>query len=416
MMIDFLGKTIECSCGRIHKVPIIDIICDQNLSSRLTKFFDNAIFVVDHNTLPLVEIPEKNTFILKDPHRVIATMQNVEKVLDFLKEKDYQQVVSIGSGSLTDIARYSAYVSKRGFSCFATAPSVDAYTSSVAPLLVEGVKKTLNAKTPEKILIDPDILANSPIDLLKAGIGDISAKITARLDWILSNLLTGEYICDFVWDDMKDLLEIVMKDVKKILQRDQSSVLNLMKIQLISGLNITIMENSRPASGAEHLISHVLEMYQECRGQLPLFHGLQVAIGTYITLKAYEALMQDIHFSKEKTSIEDRRKLLINFFGEQIADEFQKTYLNKKRAEKISIKDIKGFLEPLYLQYHSTLESSLLDMGIRELFSIYDRNFIKNVIFISNMIRDRYTILDLFDQLGVLNNFCDWFIEQIQWR
>lgn len=416
MMIDFLGKTIECSCGRVHKVPMIDIICDHNLSSRLTNFFDNAIFVVDHNTLSLVKIPKKNTFILKDPHRVIATMQNVEKVLDFLKEKDYQQIVSIGSGSLTDIARYSAYVSKKGFSCFPTAPSVDAYTSSVAPLLVEGVKKTLDAKIPEKILIDPDILVNSPIDLLKAGIGDISAKITARLDWILSNLLTGEYICDFVWDDMKDLLEIVMKDVKKILQRNQSSVLNLMKIQLISGLNITIMGNSRPASGAEHLISHVLEMYQECRGQLPSFHGLQVAIGTYITLKAYEALMQDIHFAKEKTSIEDRRKLLINFFGGQIADEFQKIYLSKKKAEKISIKDIKRFLEPLYLQYHSTLESSLLDMGIRELFSIYDRNFIKNIIFISNMIRDRYTILDLFDQLGVLNDFCDWFIEQMQWR
>ncbi len=412
-VIDFLGKTIECRCGRIHSIPSIDIVCENNLSERLADFFENPLFIVDENTFSLVNIPEENTFILKDPNRVMATMENVRKILSLLKDKDYRHIVSIGSGTLTDIARYSAFISKKGFSCFPTAPSVDAYTSSVAPLLVEGVKKTLDAKIPEKILIDPEVLVNSPTDLLRAGLGDIAAKVTARLDWVLSNFLTGEDICNFVWDDIKDLLKEVMKDTKKVLQRDQSAIMKLMKTQLISGLNITIVGNSRPASGAEHLISHVLEMYQECRGKVPLFHGLQVAIGTYVTLKAYESLMQDIQFAKDKLPLEEKKKLLVDFFGIQIADEFQKIYLHKKRVEKINIEDIKKSIETLYLQYHSVLQSSLLDIGVEELFSKYDKNFIKNAIIVSTMIRDRYTVLDLFDQYEILNGFCNWFIEQL---
>ncbi len=413
-LIDFLSRTIRCSCGRTHEVPAIEIVYSQNLSERLTDFFDNAIFIADQNTALLAIVPAERTFVLKDPHRVIATMENVQKVLDFLKDKNCQDIVSIGSGSLTDITRYSAYLSKIDFSCFPTAPSVDAYTSSVAPLIIKGVKKTLNAGIPKKVLIDPDVLVNSPADLLKAGIGDISSKITARLDWILSNFLTGEYICDFVWDNMKDLLKAVMVDVKKILHRDRSSVLNLMKVQLISGLNITIVGNSRPASGAEHLISHVMEMYQECRGQLPLFHGLQVAMGTYITLKAYKAFLEDLHFSENQIPMKDRENLLISFFGQQIAKDFQKTYLGKKRAQKIDIKGVKKLLESLYLQYYDLVETSLIDMGIKELFTEYDGDFIKNAVVISTMIRDRYTILDLFDQLGILGDFCDWFVEQLQ--
>lgn len=412
-MIDFLGRIIECSCGKFHKTPTIDIICHNNLSERLADFFENALFIADENTFSLVNIPKENTFILKDSNRVMATMENVHKLLSFLEDKDYRHIVSIGSGTLTDIARYSAFISRKGFSCFPTAPSVDAYTSFVAPLLVEGVKKTLDAKVPEKILIDPEVLTDSPTDLLRAGLGDIAAKVTARLDWVLSNFLTGEDICNFVWDDIKDLLKEVMKDTKKVLQRDQSAIMKLMKTQLISGLNITIMGNSRPASGAEHLISHVFEMYQECRGKIPLFHGLQVAVGTYVTLKAYESLMQDIQFAKDKIPLEDKKKLLVDFFGMQIADEFQKIYLHKKRVEKVNIEDVKKSLETLYLQYHSVLQASLLDIGVKELLSKYDKNFIKNAIIVSTMTRDRYTILDLFDQHEILNDFCNWFIEQL---
>ncbi|WP_041084417.1 iron-containing alcohol dehydrogenase [Thermotoga profunda] len=412
-MIDFLGKTIECSCGKLHEVPNIEIICEDSVSQRLSEFFEDAFFLADENTISLVRSLEGKTIKLRDPQRVTATMENVQKIRSFLKNKDCREIVSVGSGSLTDIAKYTAYLTDREFSAFPTAPSVDGYTSSVAPLIVRGVKKTLTAKVPRKIIIDPEVIVNSPIDLIRAGIGDISSKIIARLDWILSNLLTNEYICDFVWDDMKGLLKVVLTDTRKILQRDRSSILNLMKIQLISGLNITIIGNSRPASGAEHLISHVIEMYQEHRGQLPLFHGLQVAMGTYITMKAYEAFFQDIHFAKSHISLEDKEKLLIDFFGEKVTSELQKIYLHKRKIEKVDIKSIQKILEPIYLQYHSILEASLFDMGVGELFSKYDKNFIKNVIIISTTIRDRYTILDLFDQLGILKDFCDWFMEHM---
>ncbi|MEJ5228445.1 MAG: sn-glycerol-1-phosphate dehydrogenase [Pseudothermotoga sp.] len=412
-MIEFLGKTIECSCGKVHQVPQIEILCEEGLSEKITEFFDDAFFVADQNTSSLAKLPKGKRSIFKDEERTLATMQNVKVLMDFLSDKEYKELVAIGSGSLTDIVRYSAYLLKKDFSCFPTAPSVDAYTSSVAPLIVDGVKKTLDAKIPKKILIDPETIVNCPIDLLRAGVGDISAKVVARLDWILSNYLTGEYICDFVWDDLKDSVKEVLTKTEKILQRDKRAVLELMKAQLISGLNITIMKNSRPASGAEHLISHVLEMYQEIRGKVPLFHGLQVAIGTYISMKAYDALFDEVHLKKSSLSQGFRRKLLLDFFGEQIADEFEAVYAKKKKIESIDLKRIRKLLQDLYFQYRPLLERSLLDMGVKELLSGYDKNFLKQVIIVSNMIRDRYTILDLYDQLQILNAFCEWLFDQL---
>ncbi|MGJ8455429.1 iron-containing alcohol dehydrogenase [Pseudothermotoga sp. U03pept] len=412
-LIEFLGKTIECSCGKTHRVPEIEIVCAQGLSERLAEFFQNALFVVDQNTVSIPKIPSQKTVVAQGSQRVLATMENVKMLLDLLADKEYKELVSVGSGSLTDIVRYCSVLSAKDFSCFPTAPSVDAYSSSVAPLIVDGVKKTLPAKVPRKILIDPDVIVNCPIDLLRAGIGDISSKVTARLDWVLANYLTGEQICDFVWDDLKDSLKKVLTSTKQILHRDRSSVLELMRAQLISGLNITIIGNSRPASGAEHLISHVLEMYQEIRGEIPLFHGLQVAVGTYVSLKAYDALFEDIHFAKGSPSPQERRKILVDFFNEQIADEFESVYLSKKKAANIDLGRIKDLLKDLYLSYRYSLEASLLSMGVKELLSKYDRKFLKEVIFISNTIRDRYTILDLYDQLQVLDDFCEWFLDQL---
>ena len=398
-MKDILGKTFECTCGRIHEVPDIEIV-ESSIKSA-PDIFPEAVFIADLNTASLVNLPERRSFVFAEK-RPLTTVENVNRVIE--ESGDFPEIVSIGSGSLTDIARYAAYLSGKQFSCVPTAPSVDAYTSTVAPVLVDGVKKTFKAIPPRKILIDIDILRNAPIDLLRAGVGDIIAKVPARMDWILSHITNNEYICDFVWDDIKDLLKEVLLRSEDILKREKIAVRTLMNAQLVSGLNMVIMGSSRPASGAEHMVSHLIEMFHEERGELPPFHGLTVMIGVFVSMKAYEVLMEEKNLPVEDFPIDERRKELLELFDEKKVMEFLKTY-EGKRFQRVDLEKIRKALEDIYSEFLPLLKKALETIDVTSMIRKYRREFLSKIVRLSNTIRDRFTILDVFDEMKLLKSF-----------
>ncbi|MBC7122092.1 MAG: iron-containing alcohol dehydrogenase, partial [Pseudothermotoga sp.] len=209
-----LKESFKCTCGKVHSVPKIEIVFEENAFKNIDDFFENATYLVDENTAKLVETPAARTIKLEGSPRVLATMENVEKVMSQLRS---DLIVSVGSGSLTDIAKYAAHLAGKSFSCFPTAPSVDGYTSSVAAILIKNEKTTVQAVVPQKVVVDMNVVSEAPLDLLRAGVGDIAAKVTARLDWMLSNLLTEEPICEFAWEELRDLLNDVLENSEKVL-------------------------------------------------------------------------------------------------------------------------------------------------------------------------------------------------------
>jgi glycerol-1-phosphate dehydrogenase [NAD(P)+] len=400
-MKNILGKTFECSCGKTHEVPDIEIL--EASIREAPDIFPDAFFIADLNTASLVNLPGKRSFVFNE-RRPLATMENIEKVMK--ASGNFPEIVSIGSGSLTDIARYAAYLSGKRFSCVPTAPSVDAYTSTVAPILVNGVKKTFKAIPPGKILLDIEVLRNAPMDLLRAGVGDIVAKIPARMDWILSHVVTGEYICDFVWNDMKDLLKEILLKSKDILNRERNAIKTLMEAHLVSGINMVIMGNSRPASGAEHMVSHLIEMFHEEKGEMPPFHGLTVMIGVFVSMKAYEALVEKKEIPLKDYSIEERRKELLELFEERKVEEFLKTYAEKK-FPKIEADIVGEPLEDIYWEFFPHLKRTLETIDVNSVINSYSKDFLSRVVRLANTIRDRFTILDVFDEMKILKNFSE---------
>lgn len=401
-MFERMGQRFNCSCGKIHEVPHIELIVERGASKHLDDLFIDATYLVDENTIQLVNLPKVRTVKLEDEPRTLATIQNVEKVLSQLNGG---HIVSVGSGSLTDIAKYAAHLKGIEFSSFPTAPSVDGYTSSVAAILINGEKTTMRATVPSKVVIDPAIIAKAPSELVRAGVGDICAKLTARLDWKLSNLLTGESICDFTWDSLKEPFEEVLTSVEQISEGNEKVILKLMEALLISGLNITIVGNSRPASGAEHLISHSLEMYHELRGEIPMYHGLQVAIGTFIVMKAYKVIFENVQLHKTNITSEERFIALKQIFGESLAAKFMEVHEKKRRIHRIELERVKEILYPNYVQFHKKVESALEQIGTKNLIERYDPEFIQRIVLVASTLRDRYTVLDLLDELSLLKDF-----------
>ena len=127
-----------------------------------------------------------------DVLRLPADLHATEDAVARVRERLRNGLVAVGSGTLTDVVRYAAHGAGCDFVSVPTAASMDGYASSVAALERDGVKMTLPARAPSAILADPRIAAAAPVELTRAGIGDLLAKTSARVDWLAAHLLYGE--------------------------------------------------------------------------------------------------------------------------------------------------------------------------------------------------------------------------------
>jgi glycerol-1-phosphate dehydrogenase [NAD(P)+] len=83
-------------------------------------------------------------------------------------------VISVGSGTVTDIAK-AATPPDTPLIAIQTAASVNGYADPFSVLLKDGVKRTTPTRWPDALLIDPAVLSSAPPDLNRAGVGDSMA-------------------------------------------------------------------------------------------------------------------------------------------------------------------------------------------------------------------------------------------------
>jgi glycerol-1-phosphate dehydrogenase [NAD(P)+] len=118
------------------------------------------------------------------PHADIAT---VERVREATAACD--ALIAVGAGTINDLCKYAAVQSGKPYAVFATAPSMNGYTSVNAAITVDGHKHTLPAAAPRGVFVDLEVLAGAPLRMIRAGIGDSICRPTrpARLEAIASS-------------------------------------------------------------------------------------------------------------------------------------------------------------------------------------------------------------------------------------
>lgn len=175
--------------------------------------------------------------------------------------------VAVGGGTVNDLVKRAAFVAGRRYLCVPTAASVDGFTSSGAALVKDGLKQTLPCPAPLALAADTDVLKAAPPEMAAAGYADLAAKIPAGADWLIVDTLGLEPVRPEVW-------QMVQPELRDRL----SEPADLEKIFLglaATGYAMQLYRDSRPASGAEHLVSHVWEMEGS-----EASHGFKVGIGT----------------------------------------------------------------------------------------------------------------------------------------
>ena len=200
-------------------------------------------------------------------------------------------VIGVGSGVINDIGKIISAAAKKPYIIVATAPSMDGYGSATSSMTRDGLKISLPSKSPEGIIGDTDILCTAPLHMMRSGLGDILAKYVAICEWRISHLINGEYYCENVAKLIRRALERCIQEAPGLLQRKESAVQAVFEGLVLSGVAMNFAGLSRPASGVEHYISHVLDMRSVEFGIPCELHGIQCAVGTLIAVKLYEKLV-----------------------------------------------------------------------------------------------------------------------------
>ena len=288
----------NCPCGRKHTFVTEIVEIESGLTARMGKILADAKFpkkvllVSDQNAINAaagtVESIEAAGFEIKKlvyQNMMYAKIEQVQEVEALCADVD--GIIAVGTGSINDICRVASFRQKKEFCIVATAPSMDGFASDTAPIIENNFKNSFFVEQPRIILADTKVLAKAPLELKAAGFGDMVAKYIGIADWQIANLLIDEYYCPAVAD-------ITMQGVKKVVDlaeqvngEDEVAAGNIMEGLILSGLGMKLAKSSRPASGAEHVVSHYLECYKLARGIWPEFHGKKVGVATVLINRIY---------------------------------------------------------------------------------------------------------------------------------
>lgn len=288
----------NCPCGRKHTFVTEVAEIGHGVKERAGKILADAGFpkkvliVSDDNAmraadglLPVLEAAGFEMKKLVYKNMMYAKIEQVREVEALLGDVD--GVIAVGTGSVDDICRVASFNKKKKFAIFATAPSMDGFASDSAPIIENNFKTSVYVEQPMAILADTEILAKAPTELKAAGFGDMVAKYIGIFDWRLSHMLTDEYYCPAVAEITMQGVNKIMALADKVTGEDEEAAGNIMEGLILSGLGMKLAGCSRPASGAEHVVSHYWECYKLARGIWPEFHGKKVGVATVLINRIY---------------------------------------------------------------------------------------------------------------------------------
>jgi glycerol-1-phosphate dehydrogenase [NAD(P)+] len=199
--------------------------------------------------------------------------------------------IAVGAGSINDLTKRAAHELGLPYIAVATAASMDGYTASGAALLHNGVKQTFACAAPVAVFADLDILAAAPPAMTASGYGDLLGKVTAGADWIIADALGIEPIDPRAWAMVQGPLPDLIADPARYVSGDPAAIESLFLGLVLTGLAIQATGSSRCASGSEHQFSHLWEMRGlEHNGEL-VSHGMKVGFGTLFATALYERLL-----------------------------------------------------------------------------------------------------------------------------
>lgn len=290
-----------CSCGKKHRLTLKRF----ELRKDAVEDLPSVLRDVSRSITPRVvlicgengyrAIGKKLEFLYPFAQTILLEQQYLhadEKAVEIVGEQlqDCDLLVAADSSTLHDIVKYIAQERGLPFVSVPTAATVDGYVSSVSAMTWHGVKKSLPAVAPVAVVADTNVIAGAPPRLTISGIGELVGNYVSVFDWRVAHLLAGEDLCEEIVRMELDAMEAVLQELSHSKSDSPEVVQNLMLGLIVSGLAMQMVGSSRPASGAEHHLSHLIEMGVVIQGNRAM-HGEKVGVCSGIICDYYHKLL-----------------------------------------------------------------------------------------------------------------------------
>lgn len=290
----YVGK---CVCGREHTLETKKVVVEYNALANFEQYMEDVglagkrrAVVYDTMVYQLTE----GKHVKADQEIVLeAKGLRAEDTLieEMMKQLDHPEViVAFGAGTIMDFGRYPAYKLGIPFVAIPTLASSDGFTANICSAILNGQKKSTPMCAPILVVADLDIIKGAPARLVASGINDILAKYISLTDWRIAHLVAGEYFCPTVAELAEHALKLMREAADKYAATGVADHEAMTMAQMESGLTMQLLNHSRAASGAEHLMAHLVELHPPRFEKAEGIHGECVGVGTFECIKVYHEL------------------------------------------------------------------------------------------------------------------------------
>ncbi|MGI9487199.1 MAG: iron-containing alcohol dehydrogenase [Geminicoccaceae bacterium] len=412
------GKRIKC--------PIRALTFEHNLDGHERDLLHDLDFpkspaiVCDSNTYDVLAkrvfaaLPNAKLVVIETPKADEATVKQLA-----YQTRHAEAMVAVGAGTLNDVAKYVSHRRRQPYAVFATAPSMNGYVTATASISLGGEKLSLPATPPQGAFFDLTILANAPYRMIRAGVGDSLCRSTAEFDWLLSHhLFDTAFLQTPFLIQAKDEAD-VLTQIRDLRMGNLNAVGSLARLLVLGGLGMLIADNSQPGSQGEHLISHYIDMMH--RPHPGSLHGEQVGLAT-MTLSALqnEILTRDAPPLLAGTAIDP--VAMAKRFGAH-SSSCQKALARKSiKGDRLEIlnqrlatrwPDIRDAFRARALSLeHLRAAFGAIGIPIDPQDLGISPSFYREAILHARELRDRFTVLDLAADAGILDSFVERYLAE----
>ena len=337
-----------CNCGKHHHTDVKEVSIGHDILGQLPDMVrryggTKPFLLADQNTqlaaggkiehLMKEQNMEFSGYLFPQNHLEPDEFAVGQAAMNFDGSCDF--IIAIGSGTINDISKILAKVTNLPYVIVGTAPSMDGFASKTSSMISNGIKVTLDSACPIAILADLDVVCRAPEKMLQAGLGDMVAKYISLCEWRISHLINDEYYCEEIASLVRHSLEKCVQSVDGLRKRHPKAIADVLEGLILSGIAMGFAGISRPASGVEHYLSHIWEMRALEFHTNSDLHGIQVGVGTILSLKIYDLV---------RTLTPDQTKALehVNMFNHQEYNVFLQEFLGSSAKDLVQLEKKEG--------------------------------------------------------------------------
>lgn len=350
--------------------------------------------------------------ILDHPHADMGTVRALQD-----STRDVAALVAVGSGTINDLCKFATFRDGRDYSVFGTAPSMNGYTSSTASITLDsGLKTTQNAHAGKGVFIDIGVSAGAPQYLIGAGLGDSLCRPTAQVDWFFSHVMldTRYATAPYVLQEL-DEAELLAR-TQGLGARDHDAIGYLQRVLTLGGLGIAVVGMSHPGSMGEHQISHWIDSFAGDRHPGTV-HGQQVGVASVTMARLQERILAMDAPPRIRPYQPDEAAIAARYPQAAVADCLAAS--RAKAMDQAAADSFNARLATLWPDLRQTLRAMMLPAdamaahlraaggGATPAEIGLDRALYVESLRQCREMRNRYSMLDLADDMGILDDFIE---------